>query len=175
MVRLRPATLEDVIHLERWDEQPHVIRCTTDDPNADKAFSDADWTEELEAQDQYNQFLIGEVNGQPIGAMQMIDPHFESTHYWGEIDQGLRALDIWIGEPDALNNGYGTHMMTQAINMCFATPDVTAIVIDPLNSNTDAHRFYQRLGFKPIGRRTFDEDDCLVHRLERKDWKGTDT
>ena len=53
---------------------------------------------------------------------------------------------------------------------------VEAILIDPLNSNTDAHRFYQRLGFRPIGRRLFDEDDdCLVHRLDRADWRFGET
>ena len=64
-------------------------------------------------------------------------------------------------------------MMTQAIDMCFAAPEVIGVVIDPLNSNTDAHRFYQRLGFRPEGRRLFnDEDDCLVHRLTRSDWEA---
>jgi aminoglycoside 6'-N-acetyltransferase len=62
-------------------------------------------------------------------------------------------------------------MMAAVINRCFEEPSVTAIVIDPLNSNTEAHRFYQRLGFKMVGRRMFGEDDCLAHRLERVDWR----
>ena len=53
----------------------------------------------------------------------------------------------------------------------FADPAVTAVVIDPLNSNTAAHRFYRRLGFTPEGRRMFDQDDCLVHRLTRETWE----
>lgn len=81
-------------------------------------------------------------------------------------------MDIWIGPPDALGRGYGTQMMTLAIQEAFAAPEVTAIVIDPLDSNTDAHRFYQRLGFMVAGRRTFDEDDCLVHRLDRATWEN---
>ena len=44
------------------------------------------------------------------------------------------------------------------------------MVIDPLTSNTAAHRFYRRLGFVPVGRRTFGTDDCLVHRLDRTAW-----
>jgi hypothetical protein len=48
---------------------------------------------------------------------------------------------------------------------------VTAIVIDPLASNTRAHRFYRRLGFVPEGRRMFGDDDCLVHRLTRLTWR----
>jgi aminoglycoside 6'-N-acetyltransferase len=44
-------------------------------------------------------------------------------------------------------------------------------VIDPLNSNLAAHRFYRRLGFEVVGRRIFDKDDCLVHRLTRESWQ----
>lgn len=168
---LRPATVEDVPLFERWDKQPHVISATTDDPDAEKAFEDADWPDELASQNKHSKYCVAELNGRPIGAMQMIDPHRESTHYWGEIQPNLRALDIWIGEPDCLGKGYGETMMRLAFQTCFADPAVTAIVIDPLASNERAHRFYRRLGFKPLGRRFFGDDDCLVHELVREDWQ----
>jgi aminoglycoside 6'-N-acetyltransferase len=47
---------------------------------------------------------------------------------------------------------------------------VTAVLIDPLASNTRAHVFYQRLGFRFVERRQFGLDDCFVYRLERADW-----
>ena len=174
-VLLRRATPADAPLLARWDQQPHVIACATDDPDARVAFAGAVWEEEIATSGDDSFYLIAEVSddsgGRPIGAMQVIDPHTEPTCYWGEIEPNLRAIDIWIGETDALNKGYGTAMMTRAIDACFADPAVTGIVIDPLNSNPDAHRFYQRLGFRPVGRRLFNgEDDCLVHRLERADW-----
>ena len=175
-LRLRPATLDDVDLLASWDREPHVIACSTDDPAADVAFGGIEWREELAAQSEVGVYRIAEVakDGvyRPIGVMQIIDPHLEPTHYWGEIEPNLRAMDIWIGPPDALNRGYGTQMMTLAIDEAFADPEVTAIVIDPLASNTDAHRFYQRLGFEPVGRRMFGDDDCLVHRLERATWEA---
>jgi aminoglycoside 6'-N-acetyltransferase len=63
--------------------------------------------------------------------------------------------------------------MRQALALCFADPAVTAVIIDPLASNTRAHKFYQRIGFKPLGRRLFNgEDDCLVHELTRADWQS---
>jgi aminoglycoside 6'-N-acetyltransferase len=170
-IALRPATMADVPHLERWDRQAHVISATTDDPAAEKAFENAYWPDELAAQDENSQYLIAELNGKPIGAMQLIDPHLEKTHYWGEIRPNLRALDIWIGEPDCLGKGYGETMMRRAFKLCFADPAVTAIVIDPLASNARAHRFYRRLGFRPVGRRRFGDDDCLVHELTREDWR----
>lgn len=175
-VRLRPATPDDAPMLAQWDLEPHVIACSTDDPEADIAFGGIQWREELQDQSEVSFYRIAEIarDGlwRPIGVMQIIDPHLEPTHYWGEIEPNLRAMDIWIGPKEALNRGYGTQMMTLAADEAFADPQVTAIVIDPLNSNTDAHRFYQRLGFEVIGRRMFDADDCLVHRLTRATWEG---
>jgi RimJ/RimL family protein N-acetyltransferase len=74
--------------------------------------------------------------GRPIGFVQIIDPAREESHYWGDCEPNLRAIDIWIGEADCLNKGYGTQMMRLAIERCFADPSVTAILIDPLASNT---------------------------------------
>jgi aminoglycoside 6'-N-acetyltransferase len=45
------------------------------------------------------------------------------------------------------------------------------VLLDPLASNTRAHRFYERFGFVPVERRTFCADDCIVYRLERADWR----
>ena len=169
---VRVATQADVPTLARWDGDPDVIACTTDDPNAAQAFPGAVWPDEIAANSELACYYIAELNGRPIGAMQVIDPHREPTHYWEKIEPNLRAIDIWIGDAADRNKGYGALMMDAVIDACFADVDVAAIIIDPLNSNTDAHRFYRRLGFKPIGRRIFnDEDDCLVHRLDRTDWR----
>jgi len=167
---LRVATLADVLLFERWDRQPHVISATTDNPAAERAFEDVRWSDELAAQDEHNRYLIAELDGRPIGAMQMIDPQQESSHYWGEVRENLRALDIWIGEPDCLCKGYGETMMRLAFQLCFAEPAIVAIVIDPLASNVRAHKFYRRLGFKPTGLRKFGDDECFVHELTREDW-----
>jgi aminoglycoside 6'-N-acetyltransferase len=172
-LRLRVATLADVPTLERWDRMPHVISGVTDDPAAVTAFEGIDWREEIEASSDDSFYLIAETvhDARPIGAMQVADPAREPTHYWGEVEADLRVIDIWIGEPDALNAGWGTKMMRQVIAACFAEPNVDALLIDPLTSNTAAHRFYQRLGFVVEGRRVFhEEDDCLVHRLTRATW-----
>ena len=169
---LRPATPSDVPLLDHWNRQPHVISATTDDQSAEVAFEGTSMADELASQDEHSRYFVAEMAGRPIGAMQMIDPHLERSHYWGEISPNLRALDIWIGEPDCLGKGYGEAMMRIAFQLCFADSNVTAIIIDPLASNVRAHRFYQRLGFKPVGRRQFDDDDCLVHELTREDWRA---
>lgn len=171
-VTLRPATPADVVWLELWDEDPDVIACASDDPNATTAFEGVDWNDELAMQTELYQYFIAELDGRPIGAMQICDPHLEPTHYWGEIAPNLRAIDIWIGSAADRNRGYGREMMRLALHRCFADPRITAIVIDPLASNERAHQFYRRLGFAPVGRRRFGDDDCLVHELTREAWQN---
>ena len=163
-VTLRPATLGDLELLRHWDEQPHTV---ASDPNDDWG-----WETELARNPPWREQLVAEVDGRPVGFIQIIDPAEEVSHYWGDAPPALRAIDIWIGEASDLNRGYGTAMMKQAIGRCFAAPGVTAILIDPLASNTAAHRFYERLGFRFVERRRFGEDDCIVYLLERGDAPG---
>lgn len=159
MIHLRPATLADLALLQHWDEQPHVVES---DPN-----DDWEWETELLRMPDWREQLIAESDGRPIGFVQIIDPAREETHYWGDVSDNLRAIDIWIGEAEDTGKGYGSDMMRLALRRCFADPAVTAVLIDPLASNTAAHRFYKRLGFRFVERRQFGEDDTFVFRLER--------
>lgn len=163
-VLLRPATIDDLELLKHWDQQVHVMES---DPN-----SDWDWEAELLRNPAWRDQLIAEIDQQAIGFVQIIDPAKEDSHYWGEIEEGFRAIDIWIGEASNLNRGFGTQMMHQTIERCFSVPEVKAILIDPLATNTKAHRFYERLGFKFLEERMFDEDHCYVYQLDRQDFKA---
>jgi len=89
-MRLRPATLADLELLRRWDEAPHIIEA--------KGTEDWQWEREFALEEEWREQLIAEVDGQPIGFIQIIDPAREQTHYWGECPANLRAVDIWIGE-----------------------------------------------------------------------------
>jgi aminoglycoside 6'-N-acetyltransferase len=164
-VHLRRATPADAGLLRRWDREPHVMFATgADAENGDGGW---DWEREIARQVSWQEILIAEAEGRPVGVLQIIDPATEETHYWGDVEAGLRAIDIWIGEEEDLGRGYGTRMMHLALARCFADPGVRAVLIDPLAINTRAHRFYERLGFRLIGRRMFGNDDCCVYRLDR--------
>lgn len=161
---LRPATIADLSLLQHWDRQPHVIAACGEDGGFD-------WERELPRTVDWRELLIAEIDARPIGFVQIIDPAREETHYWDDCAENLRAIDIWIGEAADLGKGYGTEMMRLALARCFADAAVTAVLIDPLASNTRAHRFYERLGFVPVERRMFGPDDCVVYRLGRERWR----
>ncbi|HEX6317249.1 MAG TPA: GNAT family N-acetyltransferase [Burkholderiales bacterium] len=156
---MRPATPADLELLRGWDEQPHVV---ASDPNDDWG-----WETELARSPDWREQLIAEAHGRPVGFVQIIDPAREDSRYWGDVPAGLRAVDLWIGSEADLGKGFGTQMMRLALARCFADPQVSAVLIDPLASNTRAHRFYERLGFRFVERRRFGRDDCFVYRLER--------
>jgi aminoglycoside 6'-N-acetyltransferase len=160
MIKLRPSTILDLELLLYWDTKQHVIDCDPDE--------DWDWETELNRNPEWREQLVAELDGEPIGFLQIIDPYHEETHYWGEVAQHKRAIDIWIGEEKLLNKGYGTIMMELAIQRCFRDPAVDGILIDPLKTNTKAHRFYERLGFEFIEERAFDGTACYVYELKRK-------
>jgi aminoglycoside 6'-N-acetyltransferase len=162
MLNLRTATIADLEMLRQWDRQAHTVPGESDDWA---------WETELLRKPPWREQLIAELDGRPIGFVQIIDPAEEETHYWGAVPPNLRAIDIWIGMAEDLGRGYGTLMMQQALARCFANPRVAAVLLDPQESNIQALRFYERLGFKRVERRQLGEEDCWVCRLDRPAWE----
>jgi len=159
VIKLRPATIKDLELVKYWDTKQHVIDSDPDD--------DWNWEIELNRNPEWREQLIAESNGEAIGFIQIIDPYLEETHYWKDVPQNKRAIDIWIGEESNLNKGYGTTMMELAIQRCFQNTTVNGILIDPLKSNVKAHRFYERLGFEFVKEVEFDGIACFVYELKR--------
>ncbi|MEQ9265992.1 MAG: GNAT family N-acetyltransferase [Balneolaceae bacterium] len=160
MIKLRLASIDDLELVKYWDTKQHVIDCDPDE--------EWNWESELNQNPEWREQLIAELNEEPIGFIQIIDPYLEETHYWKDVLPNKRAIDIWIGEETNLNKGYGTTMMELAIQRCFQNPKVDGILIDPLKSNVKAHRFYKRLGFEFIEERKFDDTMCYVFELKRE-------
>jgi aminoglycoside 6'-N-acetyltransferase len=154
---LRPATTDDIPLLDQWDEEPIVA---ASDPN-----DDWDWPQTLAAEGLEN--LVAELDGRPIGFIQITDLMRDASRYWGEPQAGFKAIDIWIGEADVRGLGHGRTMMRLALERCFADPSIHAVLIDPVTTNTDAIAFYPRLGFTFLENRRFGDDDCAVHQITR--------
>jgi aminoglycoside 6'-N-acetyltransferase len=159
---LRPATLDDVPMLEAWDDDPDVYASSPND--------DWDWGRQTLATEGLTN-LIAELDGRPIGYIQLTDLARDASKYWGEHQAGLMAIDIEIGEPDMRGKGYGHTMMGLALELCFSDPTIQAVLIDPLITNIRAIAFYQRLGFTFIENRWFDQDHCAVHQLTRAEYE----
>jgi len=162
-MRLRKAMPADQPLLEVWDSRPHIVAVSGSD-------GPWDWSTELARDVAWQEMLIAEDDhGRPFGFLQILDPAGDEAGYWGDVPDGVRAIDIWIGEEDAIGRGYGGAMMRESLVRCFAVPRVTGVLIDPLYSNAAARGFYEHMGFRFVGRRRFGDDDCAVYRLDRHD------
>lgn len=159
-MHLREANIDDLALLEYWDTKQHNI---DSDPK-----DDWNWSIELLHYPTWREQLFAEIDGRPIGFLQIIDPAEEETHYWGDVEPNLRAIDIWIGEEEDLGKGYGTQMMKLAISRCFEDERVTGVLIDPLESNVRAIRFYEKLGFRFVEYRMFGDDLSAVYKLDKE-------
>jgi aminoglycoside 6'-N-acetyltransferase len=162
MITLRPARPSDRPLLEYWDTQPHVIAASDDDWG---------WEVELLRDPPWREFLLAELDGRPLGFLQLIDAAEEESHYWGDVPAGTWAIDIWIGEAADLGKGHGSVMMGLALDRCFRDHGAREVLIDPLASNTRAHAFYERQGFRFAEERVFGEDRCRVYRMDRATWE----
>lgn len=128
------------------------------------------WAEELPRQPAWRQQLIAMLGTRPVGFVQIIDAAEEETHYWGDVEPGHAAIDIWIGEADCVGRGLGTTMMHEALRRSFTAFGAHTVVIDPLVSNGAARRFYERLGFAHQDNRWIQGHHCAIYALTRNEW-----
>jgi aminoglycoside 6'-N-acetyltransferase len=157
---LRPATEADLALMKRWDRNDHTP------PDPDEGWN---WEVELGVPSPGRRQIIAELNGRPLGFMQLLDLGLDVSGYWQHLDNpaGHASIDIWIGELEDLNKGHGREMMRQAIELVFSDPAIHTILIDPQIENEGAIRFYQRLGFHFIEEREIWDEDVLIHALTR--------
>ncbi|NJB87300.1 aminoglycoside 6'-N-acetyltransferase [Lewinella marina] len=164
MLHLRPATPQDIPLLQHWSAQPHVAAATGGE--------EWDWETDLGTHHPWREQLIAELRDRPIAFVQIIDPAREESHYWGQVADHHRAIDLWIGKAEDLGRGYGTLIMEEVIARCFRDLKVVGILVDPLVTNTAAIRFYRRLGFVFLEERELGGDPCAVHLLSREGAAG---
>ena len=157
---MRLMRVDDVSLLARWDDDPDVAAAL-----GRRGADWYDWSAELERDVPWRELLIAEEDGRPIGFVQLIDAGKEESHYWGDVDPGTWALDIWIGSPEDRGRGLGAQAMRAAIARVFKQHGAVALVIDPKVTNRRAIAFYERLGFEHVGQCELDGDSCLVMRL----------
>jgi aminoglycoside 6'-N-acetyltransferase len=161
-ITLRKATAEDIPLLRYWDQQPHKKEA---DPN-----SDWQWETEIPKDAPWRHQLIAEVDGRPLGYVEILHCADDPEQYWGDVPDSWMAIDIWIGEAGDIGRGMGTHMLQLALAKCFQNANIDTVVLDPLASNGRARRFYEKNGFRFVEERWFGNDCTAVYKIERSEW-----
>jgi aminoglycoside 6'-N-acetyltransferase len=151
MVELRPMRLEDVELLVGWDDDPDVATALGR-PGA----AWYDWSIELSRNVRWRELLIAEEDGRPFGFVQLTDAREEESHYWGDVDEGVWTVDIWIGSPHDRGRGLCTEVVRQAVRRNFEQHGAASVLVDPKVTNRRAIAVYERLGFESTVERYFD-------------------
>ncbi len=136
-------------HAERADV-PALVQMMRDDPLGaqreiySEPLPDAYYAAfaAIDSNDQ-NELIVVEREGALIGTMQLtFIPYLSHMGSWRCLVESVRIAAAWRGQ------GIGAQLMEWAINR--ARERGCAIVqLTTHASRTDAHRFYERLGFKP--------------------------
>ncbi|MGY0025320.1 N-acetyltransferase family protein [Streptomyces sp. cg35] len=136
-LEIRPAVAEDV---------PAIVAMLADDPLGARRESPEDLTPYLAAQARLsadpNQHLVVAVReGRVVGTLQLtVVPGLSRKGSTRSIIEGVRI------HADERGSGLGTHLITWAVEES-RRQDCQLVQLTSDATRTDAHRFYERLGF----------------------------
>ncbi len=133
--------------IERWLQLPHV-----------KAYFDSGpvWSPSHE------RFILGRstdwessyiftISGIPVGYIQSYWPAYADEEWSQTFDDDTVGVDLYIGEPDYLDKGVGTKLLTAFVERLFENPAVGRIILDPEPDNARAIACYRKVGFREVG------------------------
>lgn len=135
--RFRSIVPADLPLLRQWRSRPHVIEWWGN-PELEP--------EDLKASDPNIAMWIVEAGERPFAFAQDYDPHAWVDHHFSHLPPGSRGIDQYIGEPNMLDGGHGTHFVRQHVHHLLETGS-PAIGTDPHPENGRARRCYEKVGF----------------------------
>lgn len=116
----------------------------------------------------YDYGFIIYIDDKPVGYIQTSDLYAYKTKcpklkgLFTNEDPGSFCLDLFIGEEDYLNKGYGTAIVKAFVDKLFKDFKAKKILIDPACSNQRAIRCYEKAGFKIMRKENDGVTECYV-------------
>lgn len=167
-VTLRLMNEQDLPMLHGWLNRPHIVEWWGGD-EARLTLKDVNehYLPRVLAEEAITPYIamLGQV---PIGYAQSYVALESGDGWWEkETDPGVRGIDQSLADPNQLNKGLGTKLVTALVERLFADPLVTKIQTDPAPNNLRAIRCYEKAGFvqmKPI----FTPDGPAVYMVQTR-------
>ncbi|ASO21472.1 RimJ/RimL family protein N-acetyltransferase [Actinoalloteichus hoggarensis] len=144
LVRLRPMEPDEVESLWRWNQDPEVMRWLT--ARYPESLAQAQARAAARPVNSYSFLLLGiEViaDGALVGVAMLVD---------GNPETGRAELNIYLGERDRWNSGYGTEAARLLCRYGFDQMRLHAVSLSVVAENEAARHVYRRLGFVEEGR-----------------------
>ena len=103
-------------------------------------------------QDDAVPFLAVDDHQQPIGYIQYYVARDGRDDWWPDTPgAGVRGIDLFVADPDRLDQGWGTAMVKEFVKILLADATVAEIRVDPHPANLRAIRCFAKAGFKNTG------------------------
>jgi RimJ/RimL family protein N-acetyltransferase len=109
-----------------------------------------------------NRFAIETLEGEHIG---------NCTYYGIDPAKGEAELGIMIGNHGYWDQGYGADAVATLVNHIFQETKLNRIYLKTLDSNTRAHRCFQKCGFTAYGELKRDGYSFVLMELTRQEWQ----
>jgi aminoglycoside 6'-N-acetyltransferase len=135
----RAMSAADLALIRHWLETPEVTRWWGD-PDEQYASVSGD----LDHPDM-DQFIVS-IDGRPFAYIQCYALSTWNQGF-GSQPPATRGIDQFIGEPDMIGRGHGSHFIRQFVDELLRS-GVPRVVTDPDPANVRAVRAYQKAGFE---------------------------
>ena len=113
-----------------------------------------------------HQFAIDTLGGKHIG---------NCVYYGINETKGEAELGIMIGDRGCWDKGYGTDAVTTLVSHISHQTNLKRIYLKTLDSNSRAHKCFQKCGFTPYGHLVKDGFSFVLMETHRKQWEKEQT
>jgi aminoglycoside 6'-N-acetyltransferase len=134
-----PLSTADLAMVRQWLAMPHVVEWWGD-PDEQFELISADLRDPA-----IEQFIVA-TDGVPFGYLQCYHLLTWPTEAFGPQPDGTRGIDQFIGRPEMVGRGHGSHFISRFVDelLSAGTPRV---ITDPAPENSRAIRAYEKAGF----------------------------
>jgi len=134
----RAMSVADLPSVRRWLETPEVVRWWGQpDEQYELVSGDLDHPD-------MDQFIVS-IDSRPFAYIQCYELSAWNQGF-GPQPSGTRGIDQFIGEPDMIGRGHGSHFIRQFVDQLLRS-GLPRVVTDPDPVNGRAVRAYEKAGF----------------------------
>jgi streptomycin 6-kinase len=167
-ISFQPMQIEHLPLWQKWIQTPHVKNIWLIE-----GYEPSDYIHKKIAGNGYDYPFIIYLNERPIGYIQCCDLYAYRIKYltpkgiFSQETSGTFCMDLFFGETNDLNKGYGTQVVKAFIQYIFKNFSAKKILIDPASDNLRAIRCYEKAGFTYV-REDFDGiTNCTILEINK--------
>ncbi|CAM3399820.1 GNAT family N-acetyltransferase [Isoptericola cucumis] len=172
----RRTRRDDLPRLQAWLRRPHVARYWAHDTS--DAAVERDFAGSFLGTEPSEDFVVS-ADGVPVGFVQRCRIHDYADEERElielvDVPAGALTIDYFVGEPDRVGQGLGTHLIREFVALCWRDhPRAPAIVVPVAAGNVASWRALRSAGFGWVATGYLTPDNPVddgrhhVYRLDR--------